>query len=252
MRDHPFVTVICGHCGHLLQVPSYCGNRFCQVCGRLRSGRLRRRISQVTGKIALRKYDSIKLVTLTIPRSSGLADTVRDLQVAFRRLRQRAFWKKYVRGGAYFIEFKHSDKGWNPHLHILLESAYIPVKELSKHWASVSPGRIVDIRKIPLGAAVGYVTKYCSKLDLSEDLQFEASDALKGKRLFTLFGKWARIPVVDNFQYIVCKNCGVSAWFFNPYGSIDQWVQRSTSDPPYLYPPDKTEKPVIIQPRLAV
>jgi len=158
-------------------------------------------------------------------------------------LRQRAWWRKNVRGGAYFIEFRHTAQGWNPHLHVIVESAFLPVGTIRRHWESVSPGKIVDIRRIPLGSAVRYVTKYCTKLDLPEVLQQQASDALKSKRLFTLFGRWALVPKSGYVEGVRCTECGVAAWFFNPFGTIDEWVSRKLSPYIDLPPREPPKKP---------
>jgi len=230
MDEHPFITLVCGCCGHTIQVPSYCGNRFCPTCGRIRSRRLLRRIGSVTAKIVPKKGDTIKLLTLTVPRSRNLKGTVDELIRSFRRFRQRAWWKKHVRGGAYFIEFKHTANGWNPHLHVLVESSFMPVKTIRQHWERVSTGKIVDIRRIPIGSAIRYCAKYCAKLDLPTALQQQASDSLQNRRLFTFFGYWSRVPADPVSDAFSCKKCGVRSWYFNPFTNLDQWTQFNTSE----------------------
>lgn len=244
MDEHKYVSLFCGHCGHTIHVPQYCGNRFCEVCGVARSRRLLRRVGSVTSQLTPRKPFSFKFLTLTVPRKHDLKGTVDALLSSFRRFRQRAYWKKNVRGGAYFIEFKHTANGWNPHLHIIVESRYMPVKTIRKHWESVSPGRIVDIRRIPIGSAVRYAAKYCTKLDLPEPLQLQASRSLANRRLFTFFGAWTSIAPTESQDTIVCKDCGQRCWVFNPYSSISQWVEHKTSE--WVDVPDRPPpKPVV-------
>jgi len=226
MTHHSFATLFCGHCGHVIRVPVYCGNRFCPECSKARTGRLRARVRAIVNSLQIQKNDSIKLLTITVPRQKSLADGVNLLVKSFRRLRQRAYFKKRVRGGAYFIEFKHTDEGWNPHLHVLIESAFLPVQILSKHLSSVGAGQICDIRRIPPGAAINYVTKYCTKLDLPKALQYQATEVLRNKRLFTVFGAWGgkKLPVGNSKA--VCGDCGTSSWCFNPYSKIDTWMAK--------------------------
>jgi hypothetical protein len=230
MSEHAFVTLICGHCGAQIRVPQYCGNRFCTTCGTIRSKRLLRRVGSVTAKITPRGDYSFKFLTLTVPRKKNLKGSIDEVLKSFRRFRQRSYWKKNVRGGAYFIEFKHTPNGWNPHLHVVIESRYMPVKTIRRHWEQVSPGKIVDIRRIPVGSAIRYASKYCTKLDLPDALQVQASKALQNRRLFTFFGTWARIPVSTDLDVVKCKNCGVRCWCFNPYSSLSQWVEKNTSE----------------------
>jgi len=228
MTSHSFVTLVCEHCGATIRIPNYCGNRFCSVCSKPRQARIRRRIISVLHQVQPRRYDSLKLLTLTIPRRQPLRNGVDQLLTSFRRLRQRKFWKKNVRGGAYFIEFKHSPAGWNPHLHIILESSFIPVKKLSELWSKVSPGKIVDIRKISQGSVVNYVTKYVTKADVPEPLQLQASEVLANRRLFTLFGTWGRIKLEPIPDEHACNNCGQTCWRYVGESSLTSWSKRST------------------------
>lgn len=244
MDEHNYVSLFCGHCGHVIHVPQYCGNRFCPVCGQSRSRRLLRRVGSVTKQIQPRNPYSFKFLTLTVPREKDLKGTIDALLKSFRRFRQRAYWKKNVRGGAYFIEFKHTANGWNPHLHVVLESRYMPVKAIRNHWEAVSPGKIVDIRRIPIGAAVRYAAKYCTKLDLPPALQQQASDALKNRRLFTFFGQWSKVQPATDADKITCTDCGQRCWVFNPYSTISQWVEHKTSE--WIDIPDRPPpKPVV-------
>jgi len=226
MTYHRYVTLFCGHCGHSIKVPVYCGNRFCSECSKSRSSRLRIRIRGIISGLKVKKTDSIKLLTLTVPRQGSLADGVELLVKSFRRLRQRAYFRNRVRGGAYFIEFKHNSDGWNPHLHILIESAFIPVDVISEHWKAVSPGFIVDIRRIPPGQAINYCTKYCTKLDLPELLQLQATEVLKNKRLFTVFGSWTGVQKSIRITETCCSECDSRDWCYNPYSNVTTWIRK--------------------------
>lgn len=226
MKDHQYISLFCGFCGNTIHVPVYCGNRFCPECSKSRTRIVRNRLSNIIRQLQVSKHDSIKLLTLTIPRITSLTAGVELLVKSFRRLRQRKYFRNKVRGGAYFIEFKRTSAGWNPHLHIILESAFIPVEKLAAVWADVSPGTIVDIRRIPPGAAINYVTKYCTKLDLPEALQLQATEALRNKRLFTIFGTWSKVSPDKSSEKAKCEDCGAGCWCFNPYSSISAWLAK--------------------------
>lgn len=225
---HDFITLVCSHCGHLIQIPQYCGNRFCPDCSGHRRSALRTRINAIVKSIHLRPHDSVKMLTLTVPRDRDLAVALNRLLAAFRRFRQRAYWGKNVRGGCYFVEFKRTADGWNPHLHCVIESAYMPVGKIAAHWASVSPGQIVDIRRIPVGAVINYVSKYVTKSDLPLDDQVLASEALKGRRLFTLFGVWGKVKLPENSAVVHCLSCAIGRWYFVTRKGLGAWVDAHT------------------------
>jgi hypothetical protein len=155
--------------------------------------------------------DSIKFLTLTIPPTGNLERDVRDIRAYFRRLRQRSYWRKHVRGGCYVIEIKYVDDHYFPHIHALIESSYMPVKKLSEQWGRCSTGRIVDIRRIPVFAVVKYVTKYITKPELSPEQQYVASRALKGYRLFQPFGTWHDMINAVKIPPARCPECGHEA-----------------------------------------
>lgn len=213
--NHDYRHFTCGACGLGFSAPVSCGNRFCTVC----QGSRRRKIrAKLTAIIETRKADDgsgIKLLTLTIPNQEDIRYATVQILRSFRRLRQRAFWRNKCSGGAWVIEITGSPKKWHVHLHALLESRYLPHTLLSKHWASVSPGKIVYISKVPSGAAVGYVASYVSKSKCSPNHWLQISQQLKDTRLFQPFGSWhscaAEIPSIA----YSCPKCDFTGFFLN-------------------------------------
>jgi len=75
-------------------------------------------------------------------------------------------------------------------------------------WMHCSSGRGVFIKAIPLGSAVGYLTKYLVKPSISDYDLPEAYSSLKGYRLFQPFGDW--MSLLKKFVDIKpgCPKCG--------------------------------------------
>ena len=213
--EHKYSTFYCINCGKKFRVPVRCKNRFGSVCGVSRRARVRSRIEHILHCLDLNKGHSLKFMTLTIPTNDDPREQYLILVASFRRLRQRKWFKKIFVGGASFYEVKRMEDGqYHVHLHVIVESAYIPVKQLSREWSIVSPGKIVDVRMIHSPQVVIYVTKYTLKSDLSLEDQFHASALLKGSRLFQPFGAWHHISRQWERPLFSCEECGNTEWVF--------------------------------------
>jgi hypothetical protein len=139
-----------------------------------------------------------------------LADQLKTLRAAFRRLRQRSFWKKAVVGGLYVFELTvNPDSGqWHPHVHVLIDCSYIPQALLAKQWLTASrSSRIVDIRRISsLQSTADYLAKYLTKSpprSITDDpaRMSEYIAALHGTRMISKFGSVVTYdppPAVDD------------------------------------------------------
>jgi hypothetical protein len=144
---------------------------------------------------------------------------VKSLLAAFRRLRQSSFWKHQVSGGAAVIEVTGSKGSWHIHIHAVIYAPYIPVRRISKQWLKHSGGSIVWISKIPISAAVAYLTKYLSKQAVADDCLVELSDALKGVRMFIPFGSFhAGLKGLKKHR-CKCKHCGGENWCCLDFGN---------------------------------
>ncbi len=176
-----------------------CGLRVCPLCSQKYQERSRKRIDSLFGQTQLA---AMKFITLTIKHTNDrLILQLRRLQQAFRKLRQRAIWRK-VKWGAAVIEIKRNPKTgeWHPHLHILAVADYIPQATLSDAWLDITgDSRIVDIRAVKdRKGAVNEIAKYASKptsfKDLGGSLPAGAQlyEAIDGRRLLLLFGGWPK------------------------------------------------------------
>jgi len=170
---------------------NHCRLRWCPMCSKLKSYFV---YLSVTGW--LQQINEPKLLTLTLRHSnSSLYQQINDIYYFFRQLRKIRWLKKAIRGGIWFFQIKWIErtKSWHPHLHVLLDSAFLPQSELSETWCKVTHGSyIVDIRTVrdPEETAK-YVSRYVSRpaelSSLTLSLAKQVFHALHGKRLA---GSW--------------------------------------------------------------
>lgn len=172
-----------------------CKNRWCPRCQHIAARRIKERMLSSLNDGKPRRW---KLVTLTARSSKKpLEDQIKHLRSSFRRLRQRSWWKKRVRGGYCVLEttFNRETRQWHPHLHCVLDSEFLPQHQLSQQWLlSSKDSFIVDVRAIrDMRAAVNDITCYLSKLPSITIFQDQTSavefiNAMHGTRLLAKFG----------------------------------------------------------------
>lgn len=178
-------------------VANSCNLRICPICGdRIRKQTAAKAAAALDGL----KSDRLKLITLTLKSSSApLVDQLRNLRIAFRKLRQRHLWKDNVTAGFAVIEMTFNEKirHWHPHLHIVCDAPFIPHAHLKNHWLSITKtSSIVDIRPCAPGLNIArYLSKYLgkppalTKLDHETHRLLELRTALAGSRMLLKFGK---------------------------------------------------------------
>ena len=213
---HNFTTIICVSCQESFAVPLPCGNRFCTVCNFKRLSLIRHRIKYCIDNNPFLQYYEYKLLTLTVRSQKNLPDMIRFLQKSFRRLRQTKEWGELVAGGAFVIEVKKNSWGFHAHIHAIIYSRWFSIKKLQSLWFKASCGsRGVDIRKIPQGSILYYLTKYITKPGenvVESDLD-DVNFALKGTRLFQPFGNWHGLSKGYKKPVCHCKNCDATGSF---------------------------------------
>lgn len=189
---HAWVMRAADDPGRLKISASYCHDRFCLPCQTARA-------REIARSLAARIPDqTVRFLTLTLRGDeSPLAERLDLLLASFRRLRQRAWWRRLVEGGVAIVEVKRSRDGrrWHPHLHVLVLGRYMPHSELSSEWEAASRGScIVDIRLVRQRAkTLEYITTYAAKpmshaASNSREETAEAIVALSGRRLVVPFG----------------------------------------------------------------
>lgn len=205
--------MVCTKCGYDFKAPVSCGNRFCEVCSGPRRRRVRAKLSSLVDATRLPFAHSLRHLTLTVPNQTDLSAAHRHLVHSFRRLRQRAFWRNKVRGGAVVFELTGAPGTWHLHLHAIIVSRYLPHSLLVKHWKQVSGGIGVYITCRPPKVVLRYLTSYLSKCSLSAEHAQEASDSLKQSRIFSCFGTWHDLIKTIPPILSVCPKCGDVSWY---------------------------------------
>ena len=222
--DHKYINVICIHCGHRVDVPIYCGNRFCTVCSQPRRKRVRDRLNFLISNRPKVNGTMLKHLTLTVRNDPDLKKMVKHLIDSFRKMRNRKLFRRLITGGAFVIELTNKGNYWHAHLHIIIQSLWIERDDIMNMWFQCSSGNTgVYIRNIPPTQAVRYLTKYVSKSDLPPDLQLEASDVLKDFRLFSPFGSWYDLNMTYTSPPTFCSACHAPSQYLPFDIFIGEW-----------------------------
>jgi hypothetical protein len=236
MHTHEYTAIYCSACGHKIVVPLYCKDRFCPICSPRRTYAIRRRLQRLLSSVRESRGQSLKMVTLTIPNSPDARESARILIRSYRRLRQRAWYKRRVTGGVHVIEVTGSPGDWHVHLHAIVLSYFLPYEQLLSIWRNVSPGRGVYVQRIPRNSALSYLTKYVSKGSLPDGSTRELSDQLKGLRMFQCTGRFvAWLPPAVKHPY-PCPRCGDTHWL--PEVVVALLRRRARSPSSFEFEPD--------------
>ena len=184
-----WVTLVCVDCvqEQLTQFYVGCGDRFaCPFCRHDWQNKLQRRFQPVLDAM---KRQRVRLLTLTWPNGSDLADTKRRGMKGWQKLLRRGLWKNNVQGGVRAIETTNRGKGWHPHFHIAYVGKYIPQDELQAVWSEcMGEPCIVDIRKTD-PRWMKELFKYTVKdYELTADQLAEVRRVFKGVQAVVAFG----------------------------------------------------------------
>lgn len=212
MTGHLFQQMICLSCNATINVPVYCGDRFCEVCSITRLLRIRHRIAWLIDNATKPAGYTYKHITLTISSQPDLPRMIRYIQKSFAKLRNRQLWKSKVDGGAYVIEITGRPGRWHAHLHIIAVSRWLDWEQLVKCWRKCSGSQGVFLSDIPKNDCVRYLTKYLTKPDMPESVGAEVSAAMKGCRMFAPIGSWFALNKLYVKPKTACSHCGGLRW----------------------------------------
>jgi hypothetical protein len=204
-----------------------CRDRWCPMCAGQKAA-----FARDSTKEYIQSLKAPRFLTLTLRHNeNGLKEQITFLQHAFGRLRARAYWKKNVTGGIWFLQVKRGKNSgcWHPHLHILLDGNYLEQGRVSALWELVTFGSpVIDIRRLhDIDAAAQYVSRYTARpaalADMPLDDRIEVINALFRKRLCGTFGTGKSVtltpPKIESdgdFDYI---------------GHYDDIARKATTDP---------------------
>jgi len=210
--EHQYRRIICAYCGYTVDVPIYCGNRFCSVCSSPRLKRVRLRLTSIIKQTPFIPGYDFKHLTLSIRNRQDLPGMITFLITSFKLLRRTIYWKHHVAGGAFVIEVSGQPLSWHAHLHIVIQCNWMKWEHLLAAWSHVSRGRGVYITRIPKGDIIRYLTKYLTKPSVAPVHVEVIADPLKSYRLFQTFGKWHTIKVLILKEPALCPKCKAAAW----------------------------------------
>lgn len=183
---------------------SRCKSRLCPFCGRNRAARVADQISDLIRTMAQPKH-----ITLTYRSNDDLLTVQLDmLKQAFRRLRGTAAWKRIVKGGVYTVEVTRNPDTdrWHPHLHIVVDADYFPVKQLAYLWSTFMPGgRNVWIKPVADAHGMAWeMAKYVGKPPNTRDWPapsiVQYAHGVIGHRLLQTFGAYYNKELTDKLE----------------------------------------------------
>jgi len=169
-----------------------CRLKWCPLCSKSKANYVAECVH-----LWLKSIKEPKFLTLTLKHSdAGLVEQVKRLYSSFRELRRIKYIKKAMRGGIWFFQITYNKKfnQWHPHLHIVLDSSYMPQSFLSQTWKRITTDSvIVDIRTVlDLANTAWYVSRYvarpCKLVTLSKNAKRELFFDLHHRRLCGTFG----------------------------------------------------------------
>ncbi len=140
-----------------------CHLRWCSFCSQTRQIFITLEVDKWFSRV-----NKPKLLTLTLRHSPiPLADQISFLYESFRKLRKRRLLNSKIRGGVWFfqITFNTETETWHPHIHCLLDSEYIPHKQLSELWCKVTAGSTITHIKACHNPSntVKHIARYAAK-----------------------------------------------------------------------------------------
>jgi Replication protein len=172
-------------------------------------------LESLSGVLNAIKQPKMLTVSMRSRPAGELALAVASLWDAFSRLRHRSIWKS-VKGAIVSLEITYNgrDRSWHPHLHIVLESDYIPWSSIHAVWVEVSrgEGNAVYIQKCRPGwerELIKYITKVADLLK-DKDAFREFLRVTQNKRFIRTYGTLynARMEGEPKPDVPVCSGCG--------------------------------------------
>lgn len=175
-----------------------CKLRYCPRCSRIHAGRTKLRLETWATAVRTDSVNRLRLITLTIRSSPApLRHQLDFLYRSYRKLRQRALWKKTTNGAIAVLQvtFNAETKLWHPHLHIIQHGRFIDWHALKSAWSRITHGSDgVDIRPVQdVDKACEYVCRYVARpLEADDDMPdsklVDYVMSTKGRRLLIASG----------------------------------------------------------------
>lgn len=177
--------------GEVRVAANHCRLRWCPLCSRSRAGFIAAQVKEW-----LSGTHRPKMLTLTIKHTNrDLIAQIDHIYSSFRGMRRTKWWKDLCYGGIWFFQVTYNPKTgcWHPHIHILLDSEFIPYLEIRQKWYFYTSGSdVVDIRPVyGTDDIARYVARYASRPHCLQDLPIKQSmnlvTTMHGRRMC---GSW--------------------------------------------------------------
>lgn len=178
--------------GEVKVFASSCHDRWCPMCAGQKAS-----FAKEQTQMYIESLKAPRFLTLTLRNNTNdLKTQIEFLTESFRTLRQRAFWKKRVTGGIWFLQVKRGKNSgcWHPHLHMLIDGSSLEQARLSELWEQVTFGSpVIDIRRVhDIEEVAKYVARYCARPAMLKNMplidRVEVISSLFRKRLSGTFG----------------------------------------------------------------
>ena len=211
----------CSKCGHTRYILHKCGHRLCPLCSYRVTQHRADLLRRLTAKLQHPKQSTLTIPTQGIDHEKAFT----MIQDAFHSLRRDPIFKK-IKGGAYSYEVVPHESYYHIHLHLLVDSGFIPRQQLFSAWRKRLEVQYasVDIRSGNTPAAREYIAKYPAKnhaISTDPELICKLYEAIKGRRLFGTFGTWYNYDPPDEDDdnpdqkmQSPCPCCGSTTGFF--------------------------------------
>jgi hypothetical protein len=241
-------------CGTTFGRPRSCYSRFCPVCAERRAARILKKKLPV-----LAQYQNYVFLTLTMPSVKVMTDAYLQLAYAsWNKLYHRKFMQLRCHGAITSLEVTYGEKGFHPHLHILIaiRHRYLPIEPIRQAWYEYTGANWCHIEKPkpPLANAIRELVKYPLK-PVSFYHQPEALGqyalAIQGLKLIRGYGCFAHLA--ESFKGhgrlsdIPCPRCGGKD-FMEKIGDREPLSKFIARDWGLEYMPNSPPGPVLTGP----
>jgi len=166
-----------------------CKLRICPYCHLVRIANWIERLKRKLGSSPEARRN-LRVLTLTLRLKSGeeLRQMLQILKEAFRKLRHRVIWKDNVRGAiaVTHVEYSRRRQAWNAHLHVLLDSEFIPVEAVRTAWSEVTENRG---RRVHLAKAKPEIERKIAYLLSLPRVLFSPDPTLVGEYILAVYRK---------------------------------------------------------------
>jgi len=232
---------------------SYCNNRWCIVCNRIRTANL------INGYLPqLSKLQDPYFVTLTIPnmKAVDLEDTIKKMYVEIKKIQTLFRNRRSMKlTGIRKMECTYNDlrNDFHPHYHFIIDGKKVALT-LINEWLNRFPGSKIEAQDMKQAGegTVLELFKYFTKL-LSKDrtVNGKALDtifrAMRGKRVFQSMGLKKEVPEdIEGIRTEIYEGIDeVNERFWRWDQSANDWIDPETGETLTRYKPSENIRKLV-------